>query len=74
MFNDLANFSSHTAQMNEDGTYTISFGCGKDAPNNLETVNPSGVFNIVVRHFQPSEKVHKEDYRIVPLMKVVSNE
>ena len=74
MFNDLANFSSHTAQMNEDGTYTISFGCGEDAPNNLEIANPSGVFNIAVRHFQPSEKVHKEDYRIVPLMKVVSNE
>jgi len=72
MFNDLANFSSHTAQMNEDGSYTISFGCGEDASNNLEVANPSGVFNIIVRHFQPSEKVYNEDYRIIPFMKVVS--
>jgi hypothetical protein len=74
MFNDLANFSSHTAQMNEDGTYTISFGCGEDALNNLEVANPSGVFNFIVRHFQPSEKVYKEDYRVAPFMKAVSNE
>jgi hypothetical protein len=74
MFNDLANFSSHTAQMNEDGTYTISFGCGEDAPNNLEVANPSGVFSIVIRHFRPSERVRKGDYRLVPFMKTASDE
>jgi len=74
MFNDLANFSSHTAQMNEDGTYTISFGCGADAPNNLEVANPSGVFSIVIRHFRPSERVRKGDYRLLPFMKTVSDE
>ena len=74
MFNDLANFSSNTAQRNEDGTYTISFGCGNDAPNNLEIDNPSGFFNIAIRHYQPSEKVYEEDYRLIPLMKAVSKE
>jgi len=74
MFNDLANYSSNTAQANEDGTYTISFGCGEGAPNNLEIANPSGVFNIAVRHYQPSKRVLDDDYRLVPFMKEVSNE
>ena len=72
MFSDLPNFSSNTAQVNNDGTYTISFGCGSDVPNNLEIVNPSGVFNIGVRHYQPSQKVI-EGYRLTPLMKAVTN-
>ena len=74
MFNDLANYSSTTAQVNDDGTYTISFGCGEDALNNLEVANPSGFFNVAIRHYQPSEKVYKEDYRLLPLMKAVSIE
>lgn len=72
MFNDLANFSSNTAQMNEDGTYTISFGCGEVGPNNLQIANPSEYFNIAIRHYQPSKKVFEEDYRLVPFMKTVS--
>lgn len=69
MFNDLANYSSNTAQANEDGTYTLSFGCGENAPNNLEIDNPSKVFNIAVRHYQPSKRVLEEGYRLVPLLK-----
>ena len=72
MFNDLANFSSNTATANADGTYTISFGCGEDAPNSLAIDNPSGVFNIAVRHYMPSKKVSEDGYRLVPLMKAVS--
>lgn len=74
MFNDLANYSSNTAQVNADGTYTISFGCGEDAPNNIEIANPSEEFNIAVRHYQPSKRVFEDDYRLVPFMKEVSNE
>jgi hypothetical protein len=70
MFKDLANYSSNTAQKNNDGTYTISFGCGEDAPNNLEIDNPSNGFNILARHYRPSKRV-MEGYRIVPLIKVV---
>lgn len=73
MFNDLANFSSNTAEANDDGTYTISFGCGPDAPNNMEIANPSDVFNIAVRHYQPSKRVFEDDYRLVPLMQEISN-
>ncbi len=68
MFNDLANFSSDTATPNEDGTYTVSFGCGEGAPNNLEISNPTGFFNLGIRHYQPSERVIKEDYRLLPMM------
>ncbi|MBO6608041.1 DUF1214 domain-containing protein [Psychroserpens sp.] len=72
MFNDLANFSSYTAQPNEDGTYTISLGCGEDAPNNLEIDNPTGVFNITARHYGPSKRVVEDGYRLVPFIKEVS--
>lgn len=73
MFSDAANISSDTAASNEDGTYTVNFGCGQDAPNNLETRNDSGVFNLAVRHYQPSELVSVDGYRIVPLVKTVAH-
>lgn len=72
MFNDVANTSSNTASANQDGTYTVSFGCGADAPNNLATANDSGVFNIAVRHYQPSQLVSEQGYRIVPLVTAVA--
>ncbi len=68
MFNDLANYSSNNAQPNDDGTYTISFGCASNSPNNIEISNPSNYFNIIVRHYQPSIRVIEEDYRLVPLL------
>ena len=72
MFDDLANYSSNTATPNADGTYTVSFGCGNDAPNNLKIDNPTNFFNIAVRHYQPSERVVNEDYRLVPFMQEVA--
>ena len=74
MFNDLANYSSNTAKMNDDGTYTLSFGCDKTAPNNLNITNSSNVFNIAVRHYQPSKRVLNDNYRLVPMMQTVSKE
>jgi hypothetical protein len=68
MFNDVANISSNTAERNADGTYTVSFGCGSDALNNIETENKSGVFNLGIRHYVPSQKV-KDGYRILPFVK-----
>ena len=73
MFNDVANISSNTAAENKDGTYTVSFGCGQDAPNNLETSNDSGVFNLAIRHYQPSQAVSVDGFRIVPLVKAVAH-
>ncbi len=70
MFNDVANVSSETATPNEDGTFTLSFGCGPDAPNNLETVNESGVFTVAIRHYRVGDKV-TNGYRLLPTVKAV---
>ena len=74
MFNDLANFSSNTAKANDDGTYTISFGCGEGEPNNMEIVNSTNQFNIIVRHYQPSKRVIEDDYRLIPMMMKISKD
>ncbi|MDX2320778.1 MAG: DUF1214 domain-containing protein [Moritella sp.] len=66
MFNDVANVNSHSATQNTDGTYTVSFGCGEKAINNIETANESGVFNLGVRHYMPSEKVRSGEIRVLP--------
>ncbi|RKF22177.1 DUF1254 domain-containing protein [Alginatibacterium sediminis] len=66
MFNDLANLSSNKIDPNADGTYTVSFGCGDDALNNIETQNDTGVFTLGIRHYQPSDKVRLESYRVLP--------
>ncbi|WOH38642.1 DUF1254 domain-containing protein [Thalassotalea fonticola] len=70
MFNDLANLSSNTAKPNKDGTYTISFGCGSDALNNIATENATGVFNLGIRHYIPSDRVKDDGYRLLPLVKL----
>lgn len=68
MFDDLANMSSDTATPNSDGSFTVSFGCGDAGPNNMPIVNESGVFNVIVRHYRPSERVREEGYRLVPFI------
>ncbi|MBM7035185.1 DUF1254 domain-containing protein [Vibrio ulleungensis] len=68
MFKDVANVSSNTADKNADGTYTVSFGCGPDAKNNLEIDNDSGMFSVAFRHYIPSQKV-RDGYRVLPYMK-----
>ena len=59
MFNDIANISSEmNPSKNPDGTYTIYFGCeGRD--NNIPLVegNATGKFNVLMRHYGPSEQV-----------------
>lgn len=71
MFNDLANISSNTAEVNKDGTYTVSFGCGDKAVNNIETENESGVFNLGIRHYQPSDLVRVDGFRVLPTVKLI---
>lgn len=71
MFNDLANVSSNTATSSADGTYTVSFGCEEDAPNNLEIANDSGVFTLGIRHYLPSELVSVDGFRILPTVTAV---
>lgn len=71
MFEDLGNLSSNTATANKDGTYTVSFGCGADAPNNIATANKTEVFNLGVRHYMPSDKVRLDGYRLLPTLKAM---
>lgn len=71
MFDDHANLSSNTVAPNADGTYTVSFGCGDDALNNIKTANDSGVFNLGIRHYQPSKMVSVDGYRILPSVTAV---
>lgn len=63
MFNDKANISSVMAPvMNSDGTYTLRFGC-EGQPNNIPTMegNKTGKFNVLMRHYNPSEPVSKSE-------------
>ena len=69
MFNDIASVNSNTALVNKDGSYTVSFGCSSDSPNNIKTNNSTGVFNLGIRHYMPSDKVRNEGYRLLPSLK-----
>lgn len=71
MFNEKANINSYSADMNNDGTFTVSFGCGDGAINNLVTANETAEFNIGVRHYQASDKVRSGEIRILPTVKAV---
>ena len=72
MFEDVAHVNSSSATPNPDGTYTVSFGCGDEAPNNLETSNASGVFNLGIRHYQASDLV-RGGFRILPTVIAVAS-
>ena len=59
LFNDVGNISSNMNPIqNKDGTYTVRFGCDGQ-PNNLpiREGNKTDKFNIVMRHYGPSEMV-----------------
>jgi len=66
MFNDLANISSEMSpEQNADGTYTLRFGCDGQANNiPIREGNTTGKFNVLMRHYGPSEMVSngEEDY------------
>ncbi|MGR3712470.1 MAG: DUF1254 domain-containing protein [Shimia sp.] len=59
LFNDIGNISSEMdPEQNKDGTYTVRFGCDGQ-PNNIPTIdgNTTGKFNVLMRHYGPSEMV-----------------
>lgn len=61
MFNDIAHVSSEMNPVaNADGTFTIHFGC-EGKPNNIPILegNTTGKFNVLIRHYNPSEQVSK---------------
>lgn len=75
MFNDKANISSEMNPVpNADGSYTLRFGCdGQD--NNIPVVegNTTGKFNVLMRHYGPSEAVSndKPGYNAMTMIKKV---
>ena len=75
MFNDIANISSEMNPVkNADGTYTLRFGC-EGQPNNIPILegNTTGKFNVLIRHYGPSEMVSNDEdgYNPTKLIKVV---
>jgi hypothetical protein len=63
MFNDVANISSEMNPVkNDDGTYTLRFGC-EGQPNNIPIVegNTTGKFNVLMRHYGPSKQVSNDE-------------
>lgn len=64
MFNDVANISSEMSpKKNSGGTYTLRFGCDGQ-PNNIPVRegNTTGKFNVLMRHYGPSEMVSNGEY------------
>lgn len=75
MFNDVANISSEMDPViNADGTITVRFGCD-EMPNNLpiREGNTTGKFNVVMRHYGPSDNVRNnvEGYNATEYIKKV---
>lgn len=59
LFNDVANLSSQMNPVqNKDGTYTVRFGCDGQSNNiPVREGNATGKFNVVMRHYGPSDMV-----------------
>lgn len=49
------NVNSHRWDRNEDGTITVSFNCGNDAPNNIDTKGQD--YSFTMRYYGVSQKV-----------------
>ena len=63
-----ANMNSYKAKPNQDGTYTVRFGCdGKE--NNIEIKNDSGAWNAILRAYKPSKLVQSGKWE--PLKTVI---
>lgn len=72
IFNDVANISSEmNPVMNSDGTYTVRYGCDGQ-PNNLpiREGNETGKFNVVMRHYGPSEMVRNNEKGYNPTINI----
>ena len=53
------NVNSRRSQANDDGTITVSFTCGEDAPSNID--NRGQDFSFTVRYYGFSQKVRDGD-------------
>ena len=55
LFDGVRNANSHSWTPNADGTITVSFNCGEDAPNNIDTYGQD--FSFTMRYYGVSQKV-----------------
>lgn len=55
LIDGVRNVNSHSWETNEDGTITVSFNCGDDAPNNIDTKGQD--FSFAMRYYGVSQKV-----------------
>ena len=67
---DVKNVNSHTWDTNADGTVTVSFNCGDDAPNNIDTLGER--FSFTMRYYGVSQDVI--DGKIAPTRSVIKAE
>ena len=67
MFDDIANINSEVAVANEDGSFTVHFGCDGKL-NNIPVKNDTGIWNAAMRHYTPSQAVI--DGEIAPMQTV----
>ena len=66
MFDEVANVNSNVATPNDDGTFTVHFGCGESAVNNLPVRNGTGAWNAAMRHYTPSDAVKSGEIKPLP--------
>ncbi len=59
-----SNMNSYKAKANEDGSYTVRFGCDGQE-NNIDIKNETGAWNAIVRAYRPSQLVQSGKW--VPL-------
>ncbi|CAM2894645.1 DUF1254 domain-containing protein [Vibrio rarus] len=57
--------NSYTWDKNKDGTVTISFNCGDDAINNIDTSAYKGDFTITTRHYGATQQVIDSEYDLI---------
>jgi hypothetical protein len=51
----VTNVNSHSWEVNDDGTITVAFNCGDEAPNNIDTRGQD--FSFTMRYYGVSQKV-----------------
>ena len=72
MFNDVANVSSEMKLVkNDNGTITVRFGC-EGEPNNIpiKEGNTTGKFNVLIRHYGPSDAVRNNQEGFNPVLNI----
>jgi hypothetical protein len=66
------NINSYRAKLNDDGTYTVRFGCEGQANNiDTKTGNDTGSWNAILRAYRPSELVQSGKWQ--PLENIRNN-